>query len=82
VSAVTTRFFVADRLALREALTSGARDGATLATALAAAGRDVAYTPLLEARISTPDPPLQADAASGVVRGLAGFIWGRRQFAR
>jgi glycosyltransferase involved in cell wall biosynthesis len=81
VSAVTTSLFVADRLALRVALDSGATDGVSLAAALEHAGRAVAYTPLLAGRISVPDGPMEASPAAGTVRGLAGFAWGREQFA-
>jgi glycosyltransferase involved in cell wall biosynthesis len=81
VSSVTTRLFVADRQALLAALDAGAGDGPGLATVLAAAGRTVAYTPLIEARIGEPDPAPRAVAEPGPVIGLAGFDWGRRRFS-
>ena len=81
VWAVTTRFFVADRLAVLAALEAGATDGASLAARLAEAGRRVVYTPLLEARIGIPDPPADAVTDPGSVLGLAGFEAGRHQFS-
>jgi hypothetical protein len=81
VSALTTRLFVADRSAVLDALDAGATDGAALAGALARAGRRLAYTPLLEARISAADVVATGAGPAGVVMGLAGLDWGRRQFS-
>jgi glycosyltransferase involved in cell wall biosynthesis len=73
VSAVTTRLFVAERAALLDALVQSPADGVALADHLDSAGRTVAYTPLLEARISSPDAPLDGAPANRAIRGLAGF---------
>jgi hypothetical protein len=83
VATFPPHLFVADRVAVLAALEAGAVDAAAVAAGLRRAGRRLAYTPLLEARISEPDESATGDGTgeAGAVMGLAGFEWGRRQFS-